>query len=82
LGTIALASGVGNVFGQPVSGSPNIVFIMADDFGYADASCYGRSDVSTPNIYTLAAKGVRFLQSYANSAVCSATRTARGENRL
>jgi arylsulfatase A-like enzyme len=76
LGTVALASGVDNVFGQKVSGPPNIVFIMADDLGYADLSCYGRPDISTPNIDGMAVKGVRFLQAYANSAVCSATRTA------
>ena len=55
---------------------PNIVFIMADDMGYADVSCYGRPDIQTPNIDGIAARGVRFLQGYANSAVCSATRTA------
>jgi arylsulfatase A-like enzyme len=49
---------------------------MADDLGYADVSCYGRPDISTPNIDGLASAGVRFLQAYANSAVCSATRTA------
>src|SRR6202163_1893300 len=76
LGSIALAVGVDKAFGQQVSGPPNIVFIMADDLGYADVSCYGRPDISTPNIDGLAAKGVRFLQGYANSAVCSATRTA------
>jgi arylsulfatase A-like enzyme len=76
LGTIALASGVDNTFGQRVSGPPNIVYIMADDLGYADVSCYGRPDIATPNIDGLASKGVRLLQAYANSAVCSATRTA------
>src|SRR4030095_3706468 len=55
---------------------PNIVFIMADDLGYADLSCYGRRDYTTPNIDRLAAEGMKFLQAYANSAVCSATRTA------
>ncbi len=55
---------------------PNIVFIMADDLGYADLSCYGRPDFQTPNIDRLASQGMRFLQAYANSAVCSATRTA------
>src|SRR5579862_539840 len=55
---------------------PNILFIVADDFGYADASCYGRTDYTTPNIDRLAAEGMKFLQAYANSAVCSATRTA------
>ncbi len=76
LGTVALASGVDNAIGQRALGPPNIIFIMADDLGYADLSCYGRPDISTPNIDGLAAKGVRFLQAYANSAVCSATRTA------
>ena len=39
-------------------------------------ACYGRPDVRTPNVDHLAATGVRFLQGYANSAVCSATRLA------
>lgn len=55
---------------------PNILFIMADDLGYADLSCYGRPDFRTPNVDRLAAQGMRFTQAYANSAVCSATRTA------
>jgi len=76
LGTIALTSGVDSLFAQRAPRPPNIVFIMADDLGYADVSCYGRPDISTPNIDGLAAKGMRFLQAYANSAVCSATRTA------
>lgn len=76
LGTIALASGAVNMFGRMISDAPNIIFIMADDLGYADVSCYGRPDMNTPNIDGLAANGVRFLQAYANSAVCSATRTA------
>src|SRR5262245_34284320 len=75
-GTVALASGVRGVFCQPAVSRPNIVFILADDLGYADVSCYGRPDLSTPNVDRLAATGVRFLQAYANSAVCTATRTA------
>jgi arylsulfatase A-like enzyme len=65
---------------------PNILFIMADDMGYADLSCYGRRDYETPAIDSLAADGLQFLQGYANSAVCSATRTGlitgRYQNRL
>ena len=76
LGAIALAPGFDIVSGQNAPRPPNVVFIMADDLGYADISCYGRPDISTPNIDGLAAKGVRLLQAYANSAVCSATRTA------
>src|SRR5580704_9544703 len=63
-------------FGSLKSDRPNIVFIMADDLGYADVSCYGRPDFKTPNIDRLAAEGMKFTQAYANSAVCSATRTA------
>jgi arylsulfatase A-like enzyme len=69
---LALAARASRAQGSP----PNIVFIMADDLGYADLSCYGRRDYSTPNIDRLAAEGMKFLQAYANSAVCSATRTA------
>ncbi len=49
---------------------------MADDLGYADVSCYGRREYTTANIDRLAQGGMRFMQAYANSAVCSATRTA------
>ncbi len=61
---------------RAAAAAPNIVYIMADDMGYADVSCYGRPDFTTPNIDRIAAGGVRLLQAYANSAVCSATRTA------
>jgi len=76
LGTLAMASSAGEALAQGPPRPPNIVYIMADDMGYADVSCYGRPDISTPNIDSIAANGVRFLQGYANSAVCSATRTA------
>src|SRR5919108_4497588 len=56
--------------------NPNIVFILADDLGYADVSCYGQRDYTTPNIDRLAIEGLKFTQAYANSPVCSATRTA------
>lgn len=55
---------------------PNILYIMADDLGYADVGIYGSSHIKTPNIDALAKRGVRFTQAYANSAVCSATRLA------
>ena len=76
LGAAALASGVDDIFASPRPSPPNILFILADDLGYADVACYGRPDLRTPNIDMLAARGIRFLQGYANSAVCSATRTA------
>lgn len=55
---------------------PNILFIMADDLGYADLSCYGRREYETPAVDGLAADGIRCLQAYSNSPVCSATRLA------
>ena len=75
-GMIALAVGSDLKTAQRSYKLPNIVFLLADDLGYADVSCYGRPDLSTPNIDHIAATGIRFLQAYANSAVCSATRTA------
>lgn len=55
---------------------PNIVFIMTDDMGYADLSCYGAVGYKTPALDRLAAEGVRFDQAYANAPICSPTRTA------
>jgi arylsulfatase A-like enzyme len=75
-GMAALALGIESKGAPPPAKPPNIVFILADDLGFADVACYGRPDLRTPNIDHLAAEGVRFLQAYANSAVCSATRTA------
>ncbi len=49
---------------------------MADDLGYADLSCYGRTDYETPAIDALATAGMRFTHAYANSSVCTATRVA------
>jgi arylsulfatase A-like enzyme len=74
VGSAALAVGLSRSRAQ-TNVRPNIVFILADDMGYADASCYGRRDFETPSIDSIALNGVRFLQGYANSAVCSATRT-------
>ncbi|MBZ2184991.1 MAG: sulfatase-like hydrolase/transferase [Bryobacter sp.] len=55
---------------------PNFLFIMADDLGYADLSCYGRRDYSTPHLDRLAREGMRFTNAYANACVCSPTRVA------
>lgn len=59
---------------------PNIVFIVADDLGWADLGCYGGRDAEfgpvSPVIDQLAANGLRFTQGYANSPVCSPTRFA------
>lgn len=60
----------------PAQSKPNIVFILADDMGYADLSSYGSPDSKTPNIDKLAAEGVKFTNFYANGQECSPSRTA------
>ncbi|MFT2019604.1 sulfatase-like hydrolase/transferase [Streptomyces sp. 796.1] len=53
---------------------PNILFILADDLGWADLSSYGSPDIHTPHLDRLARQGVRFTQAYSGSATCSPTR--------
>jgi arylsulfatase A-like enzyme len=55
---------------------PNIIYIMADDLGYADLSCYGRKDYQTPNLDRLASQGIKFMNAYAAAPVCTPTRAA------
>src|SRR5438045_8326634 len=58
------------------SARPNVLYIMADDMGWGDLSCYGRPDYRTPNLDALAAAGTRFMQAYSASPVCTPTRCA------
>ncbi|MDR1887878.1 MAG: sulfatase-like hydrolase/transferase [Zoogloeaceae bacterium] len=74
--TPRVASAAPAVKGKATDERPNIVFILADDLGYADLGVYGQTDFKTPNLDKLAREGVRFTQAYSNSAVCSATRFA------
>lgn len=53
---------------------PNVILIYTDDQGTVDAGCYGSEDLITPAIDRLAARGIRFTQMYAPSAICSASR--------
>jgi arylsulfatase A-like enzyme len=55
---------------------PNIIFIMADDLGWADLSCYGRKEYTTPNLDWLANNGIKFTNAYSASPVCTPTRCA------
>ena len=56
--------------------NPNIIYILADDLGYADLSCYGQTKFSTPNIDKLAKQGMLFTQHYSGSTVCAPSRSA------
>jgi arylsulfatase A-like enzyme len=64
------------VFNPPVSAAerPNILFILADDMGWGDLSCYGRPDYRTPNLDLFAQQGMRFTNAYAAAPVCTPTR--------
>jgi len=77
--TTALAASA-NVHGAAQSRSnlrrPNVLFILADDLGYGDLSCYGRPDYQTPALDRLARQGVRFTSNYAAAPVCTPTRCA------
>tara|TARA_R110002095_G_scaffold197961_1_gene177272 strand:+ start:2581 stop:4149 length:1569 start_codon:yes stop_codon:yes gene_type:complete len=54
---------------------PNIVYILADDLGYGDLSCYNaESKIQTPHIDRLAAEGMKFTDAHTPSAVCTPTR--------
>jgi arylsulfatase len=56
--------------------SPNIVYILADDLGYAELGCYGQEKIKTPNLDRLAAEGMRCTQHYSGNAVCAPSRCA------
>src|SRR4051812_32157939 len=55
---------------------PNVLFILADDLGWGDLSCYGHRTLKTPNLDKLAKQGVLFTQFYVDGSVCSPSRTA------
>ena len=59
---------------ENTSARPNVIFILADDLGWGDLSCYGRPDYRTPNLDLLASQGVKFTDAYSASAVCTPTR--------
>ena len=54
---------------------PNIVFLFADDLGYADLGCYGHPYAKTPAIDSLAEQGTVFTQFYVTGVTCSPSRT-------
>jgi arylsulfatase A len=53
---------------------PNVVFVLADDMGYADLGSYGSPDIATPNLDRLASEGARFTQFYVGASVCTPSR--------
>lgn len=55
---------------------PNIVYILADDLGYGDLSCYGQQKFQTPNIDRLASQGMLFRQHYTGCTVSAPSRSS------
>ena len=55
---------------------PNVLFILADDLGWADLACYGSTLHETPNLDRLAESGMKFTCAYTAGAVCSPTRAS------
>jgi arylsulfatase A-like enzyme len=73
--TVATTLATAAVRAQPAR-RPNVLFILADDLGYGDLSCYGRPDYHTPVLDRLAAEGLKFTSNYAAAPVCTPTRCA------
>jgi arylsulfatase A-like enzyme len=85
-GTAIAACTASRAWAAPAAARPNLLFILADDLGWADLGCYGRDDVATPALDRLARDGMKFEHGYANSSICSPTRvgliTGRYQHRL
>ena len=59
----------------PISPRPNLIFIVADDLGYAHLGCYGQRKIRTPNLDRMGAEGMRFTNVYAGGCVCAPSRS-------
>jgi len=64
------------LYGADEVQKPNIIIILADDYGYGDVGCYGSKRFLTPHLDALASGGLRFTDFHSNGAVCSPTRAA------
>lgn len=69
-----IAAVINPIAAQQKKAQPNIIFILADDLGYADIGCYGQQKTETPNIDRLAKQGLKFTQYYSGSTVCAPAR--------
>ncbi|MHC4401246.1 MAG: arylsulfatase [Planctomycetota bacterium] len=74
LGLAVAASCHAPADGRAAETLPNVVYILADDLGYAELGCYGQEKIRTPNIDRLAREGMRFTQHYCGNAVCAPSR--------
>jgi arylsulfatase A-like enzyme len=73
---IASISASGQAIKKMKVDRPNVIYIIADDLGYGDLSCYGATKIHTPNLDRLAANGIRFTNGHSSSATCTPSRFA------
>lgn len=73
--SLAMAN-TSRTFAEQAGDKPNVLVILVDDLGYGDLTCYGATDLKSPNIDRLVAGGMRFDRFYANCPVCSPTRAS------
>lgn len=62
------------VIADELDTKPNIVIIFADDLGFGDVSCYGATQIATPNIDRLADQGMKFTDAHSAASLCSPSR--------
>lgn len=65
-----------SLFALNANTKPNVIFILADDLGYSDLSCYGSQKVKTPHIDKLAENGLKFTNFRTGASICSPSRAA------
>jgi len=73
---LSIAFAAPNSFGAGPGARTNLIFVLADDLGWAELGCYGNTFNETPNLDRLAAGGMRFTQAYAAAPVCSPFRVS------
>ena len=75
-GILALTCSLLPASGPTTRKPPNIIFILADDLGWAELGCYGNSFNETPTLDRMARQGIRFTEAYAAAPVCSPYRAS------
>ena len=68
------AAALAQLKGQQAAARPNILVIMADDLAAWMCGCYGNKEIRTPNIDALARSGLRFVNGFVATPICSASR--------
>ncbi|MFC7338756.1 sulfatase [Haloferula chungangensis] len=77
IGVLAILSLAASAFAEAQKAPrPNVIFILMDDMGYSDVSCYGATKVKTPNIDRMAAEGMKFTDFHTAASICSPSRAA------